>query len=328
MSESARKKRSARSRSSRVVKKPRVRGPNAKGRKKPEYKSFKLHKTVKRSDIDVPSWRDITKKAFALIGANKKQIAWFLLVYGALYVVFVRGIVSPINVDLIKADIQEVRGDSGTALATNITVMSVLLQSIASTGGELASLYQVMFLITGSLALIWLFRQQQAGHTVTMRDAYYKGMYPLVPFTLVFVVILLQFLPALLGNILLTIVITGGIAVTAFEQLIWVLLFFALLVLSLYMVSSSLIALFIVTLPDMTPMRALRKAKRLVTFRHGSVLRKCVALVFVLGLLFVGLVLPAVFISSIVAQVALLFVTVFTVPFAVAYLFVLYRELL
>jgi len=310
-----------------VVKKPKIHAANAKIRKKPEYKSFRLHKSVKRPDLALPSWFAITKKAFKLLRANRKQVVMFLVVYGLLYLVFVRGIVSPVDIDAVKEEVRTVTG-GGSSVTTNVTVMSLLFESAFSAGTGVAGLYQTVFILTSSLALIWLFRQQQSGAIVSLKDAYYRGMYPLVPFVLVFMVLVFQALPAVIGNFLFSTVITGGLAVTAFEQLIWILFLITTLLLSFYMISSSVIALFIVTLPEMTPTLALRKAKGLVTFRRAHVLIRVVALMIVVGIMYIGFVLPSIFISTTLAQFALFFWTVAIVPFSVAYLFVLYRELL
>lgn len=311
-----------------VVKIPKILSSNAKIRKKPEYKSFRIHRPVKRPDLKISSWREITKKALKLVKQNARPLGWFFLIYGLLYLVLVRGITSPVDIESIKGEITDATGVGASSLITNITVMSVLFQSATSSSSDVAVLYQLMFLIASTLALIWLFRQQQAGNMASMKEAFYRGMYPMVPFVLVTLVIALQTLPASIGNFLFTTVNENGIAVSAFEQFIWVLFFAAMLLLSLYMISSSVIALFIVTLPDMTPMLALRKAKELVTFRRANVLGKVLILILIIAFFYVSAVLPAIFISAAVAQVVFFFLGVFIIPFSVAYLFVLYRELL
>src|SRR5690606_28518012 len=117
---------------------------------------------------------------------------------------------------------------------------------------------QMLLLLIASLAIIWALRKTHGDVKVRARDAFYQGMYPLIPFILVLLVIGLQLLPLLLGSSLYSLVTTNGIAVHAIEQTAWLLLFGGLSLLSLYMLSSSLFALYIVTLPNMTPMKALR----------------------------------------------------------------------
>ncbi|MBP6962411.1 hypothetical protein KBB49_02655 [Candidatus Saccharibacteria bacterium] len=311
-----------------VVKQPKIIADGAKLRKKPKYKSFRLHKRVKHTDPKLPSWWGITKKAFRLISANKKNIFKFFFIYGLLYLIFVRGFSTPVNIDDIRAGFDQLATEQVSNLAANFTVFSLLIQSTTSAAGDVEGLYQMFFLVISSLALIWLFRQQQAGNKVTMKTAFYRGMYPLIPFIIVVVVIGLQTIPASIGNFLFKSVIDSGLAINSAEQTVWLLLFIFLLLLSLYMISSSLIALLVVTLPEMTPRIALKKAKELVEFRRFSVLRKVLALFIFLLLLFVGIVFPLIFVSAVLAQIIFFVLTILAVPFAVAYLFVLYRELL
>lgn len=322
------KKAPAKTRAKSVVKKPVVVADDARLRKKPKYKSFRMHKRVKHPATPLPSWRKITGKSLSLLRANLKNILWFSLIYGLLYLLFVRGFGSPVDVDGVRESFEGVADQNTTALVTNFTVFSLLVESTTSAAGGTAGLYQVLFLTIGVLALVWLFRQQQAGNNVSMKDAFYRGMYPLVPFFLVGLVVLFQLLPAMIGNYLFSTVIQSGLAVSALEQIVWLLLFLSLLLLSFYLISSSLIALFVVTLPEMTPIRSLKKAKELVTFRRFSVLRKIFGLVLAIILLFVVVVFPLIFVSAAVAQIVFFLLTVFVVPFAVSFMFVLYRELL
>ena len=311
-----------------VVKNPKIIADDARIRKRPQYKSFRLHKRVKHHDPKLPSWWKLTKKAFRLIAVNKKNIFRFFIIYGLLYIVFVRGFSSPINVGEIKNSFNELATEDVSTLATNFTVFSLLIKSTTSASGDIAGLYQMFFLIVSTLALIWLFRQQQAGNKVTMKDAFYRGMYPMIPYIVITVVIALQTIPASIGNFLFRSVVDSGLAINTFEQSIWLLLFFTLLLLSAYMISSSLIALLVVTLPEMTPKIALKKARELVEFRRASVLRKVIALFMLIGFLFITLVFPAIFVSGVLAQILFYTLTILAIPFATAYLFVLYRELL
>lgn len=326
---STRKKQVSRSKpATMVVKNPKIVADDARIRRRPQYKSFRLHKKVKHHDPKLPSWWKITKKAFRLLAVNKKNIFKFFLIYGALYLVFVRGFSSPINVEDIKSSFSEIATEEISSLAANFTAFSLLLQSTTKASGDIAGLYQMFFLIVSALALIWLFRQQQAGNKVTIKDAFYRGMYPIIPFILITIVITLQTLPASIGNFLFRTVIDSGLAINTLEQSVWLLLFLGLLLLSAYMISSSLIALLVVTLPEMTPRIALKKAKELVEFRRISVLRKVVALFLCLATIFISVVFPAIFMSGLLAQLLFYTLTILAIPFATAYLFVLYRELL
>lgn len=311
-----------------IVKQPTIISDDSRLRRKPKYKSFRLHERVKHPSGSLPSWRLLTAKTLRLLHANKKSIVHFFVIYGVLYLVFVRGFSAPINTDDIREAFDTIGADEASSLATNFTVFGLIVQSTTSAAGDIAGLYQLFLIIVSSLAFIWVFRQQQAGNVVTMKDGFYRGMYPFIPFVLLVILVGLQTIPATVGNFLFKTVSESGLAVNSAELSLWFVLMLLLILLSLYMITSTLIALFVVTLPEMTPAIALKKAKELVMFRRFSVLRKVTALLLFVLILYVAIVFPLIFISSLLAQIIFFVLTILVVPFAVGYLFVLYRELL
>lgn len=322
------KKSTTKSAHTQVVKKARIVDPNTRLRKKPRYKSFRLHKRVRHPDSPLPSWFKLSKRALKLMWANKRPLFWFFIIYTVLYFAFVRGLTAPVDINGIKSTFSEVADQDYSALAINFTVFSLMLDSTTSAAGEVGGMYQIFFLVISVLALIWLYRQQQAGNKVTIKQAFYRGMYPLIPFSMIMMLMSIQLIPVMIGNFLFTTVIESGLAINMTEQLIWFLLFLLLILLSLYWLSSSIMGLFVVTLPEMTPKRALRKAKTLVTFRRFSIVRKILALLIVVVIVFLMVVFPAIFVSAPLAQFLFFGLATMLVPFVVAYLFILYRELL
>jgi hypothetical protein len=167
-----------------------------------------------------------------------------------------------------------------------------------------------------------------AGEKIRIRDAFYRGMYPMVPFILILLVISLQLIPALVGSFLFGTVWEAGIAVTFIEKFMWVLVFLLLLALSLYMLCSSIFALYISTLPDMTPMRALRSARGLVRRRRISISLRIIALPLFLLLVSMLVVIPLILIASWSVEWAVLIIGGFSLIFTHSYLYMLYRSLL
>ena len=311
-----------------IVKDPSVSKPGAKLRQKPKYKTFRLHKRIKHSAPKIPSWWHLLRMSWALMIANKKAILVFAVIYGLLNLLLVRGFSSPVNIEGLKESFSEIIGEESSGLASGFTAFGLLINASTQGSSEVAQVYQTFLLIIASLALIWLFRQQQAGNKVTMKMAFYRGMYPLIPFTLVLIVTGLQLIPALIGNFLFTTVIDGGLAVGGLEQTMWLLFFVMTLLLSLYMISSSTIALYIVTLPEMTPMMALRKARELVLYRRFAVLFRAVAIILVIFALLFVIVLPVIFFAPVLAEWMFFAITVLGIPLVIGYMFSLYRELL
>jgi hypothetical protein len=311
-----------------IVKQPDIKKPNAKERKKPKYKSFRYQKKIKHQGKPIASWWVLFKKSLSLIKANKKQLIIFIVVYGLINLLFVRGFGSILNSNGFEDSISAILGEETSTLANGFTNFGLLISESASGSGEMSKIYQTILLIISLLAIIWLYRQQQAGNSVTMKMAFYRGMYPLVPFLLILLVIGLQLIPAIIGNFLFNAVMQGGLAVGSLEQVLWFLFFVSTLLLSLYMLSSSLMALFIVTLPEMTPMVALRQARELVRYRRFSVMRKSIAVLLIILVLLIVFILPIIFIAPVVAEWLYFLLTILAVPFVVGYMFCLYRELL
>jgi len=185
-----------------------------------------------------------------------------------------------------------------------------------------------MLLIIVSLATIWALRQVYNNNAIRVRDSFYKGVYPLVPFILVLLVIGLQLLPLLIGGTLYSIVISSGIAVGLLQELLWALLFLGFALISLYLLSSSLFALYIVTLPEMTPFKALRSARDLVRHRRWLVLRKILFLPLILLILAAVILVPLLVIVTPIASWIFLLLSLASLVVVHSYGYALYRELL
>lgn len=295
--------------------------------KQPEYTSFKLHKTIKHSGPKLPSAWAIFKSSAAHIFAHKKLYGGIALVYLALVIVFVRGFIFTSDIGLAKESIEDLFSGFGGQIASSFTVLSLLLESSNPTGAA-GSLYQSIVLLLISLVMIWALRQTHAGNSISLKDAFYKSTYPLVQFLLVIVVIGIQMLPLLVGSFLYGATISSGIAVTGIEKVLWGLLVFLLTLLSIYMISASVFALYIVTLPDMTPMKALRSARGLVQNRRWTVIRKVLFLPFIILIISAVVLLPVIMVAAPVAEIVFLLLGSALIITAHGYLYSLYRELL
>lgn len=255
----------------------------------PKYQSFKLQKKIKIKNYKpLPSAWSLWKSSLALFWKNKRTISQFLMVYVILYIIFVRGLSGGINLSEIRDALRE--EGSTTGLLTGATLFGVLVSNIGTTTSETASFYQGTLLIIGSLAFIWLLRQLSGAKSVKLRirDTFYRGMQPLIPFILVLLVIALEFVPLSIGGFILNIVLANSLAGGGELFGIYVICML-LAILSLYLVSGSVAALYIVTLPDMEPVRAIRASHQVLMMHRWSVIRKLVLLM--MFLLIVGMLI-------------------------------------
>lgn len=299
-------------------------------RKLPAYKHFHLSKRVKHP-AQLPSAFSLLVRAVRHLWLHKKLYFWILAIYGLLTLVLVKGLTGSINLNEIKDNLEQTDGSQSGRLGNSLTLFGFLLGSTGGTGSEAGSAYQTILLIIASLAVIWGLRQTHASKTakgLKARHAYYGGMYPLVPFTLVLVVVALQLIPLAIGGSLYTAVIGGGLAVSGLEQFLWAALFALFSILSLYMITSSVFALYISTLPDMTPMKALRSARELVRYRRWTVLRKIVLLPIFLLIVAAVLIIPAIILLTAVGEPLFFVFSLVALAIIHAYMYELYRELI
>jgi hypothetical protein len=292
----------------------------------PGYKPFRL-KRIKHP-VSLPSvWR-LTRQTSVLLWRHRWLFLGLALTYGVLNILLVRGFSSGTNVSSLKHQISQAASGNIGQLAVGFSVFVSLLASSGNSSSATAGAYQIFLGLIISLATIWVLRQVMAGERIRLRDAFYKGMYPLIPFILVLLVVLVQTVPFLIGGGLYNLVVTNGIAVYATEKLLWGLLFFVLAVISAYMLCSSLFALYIVTLPDMTPMKALRSARQLVRYRRLSVFRKLLFLPVALLVIAAAIMVPIIVLAAPVAPWALFVLAMAGLIALHAYMYTLYRELL
>ncbi len=296
--------------------------------KKPVYTSFKVHKKIKPVQPKLSSAITLFKKAVKIVLENQKLFFGITAIYVFLTLLLVRGFSSGIDLVGIKNTLPEVYNGQVGVVGTSFTLFGTLLSAGNGASTSEGSVYQSILLVIVSLATIWGLRQVTSGNNPRVRDTFYKGLYPLIPLILVLLVIGLQLIPMGIGGWLYSVVVVGGIAGTLIEKILWIMLVFLLVVLSLYMISSSLFALYIVTLPDMTPMRALRSARQLALHRRWTILRKILFLPLSLLILSGMIMLPFIIILPAIASWVFLVLSLFGWIFTLTYMYMLYRELL
>lgn len=307
---------------------PNKTSPNGPRRiKQPTYKSLRLQKRIKHP-IKLPSVYKLTKTSALTIWNHKGLFAGITVIYGLLNLILVQGIAGTNDASSLKDSLDQIFTGNFGGLASGLSIFAIMLGSAGNSTSQTAGAYQFFLALIGSLAIIWALRQVLAGVSLRVRDPYYKGIYPLVPFLLVLLFVGLQLIPLLIGSSIYTIVINNGIAVLGVEKFLWALLYGLLALLTFYMLSSSLFALYIVTLPDMTPMKALRSARELVRYRRWTVLRKIISLPVILLIVAALIMVPIIVWLTSLAQWVFFILTMSALLAIHTYMYTLYRELL
>lgn len=224
-------------------------------------------------------------------------------------------------------------GQAGLLLASTITTgLSPNLTEAQSVIGAFAGFF--VWLVT-----IWLLRNTLAGHKPRLRDGLYNAGSPMLSTILVGLVIMVQLLPAAIALIVYSAAQTSGLlegGVTA--MLVWIGVALMGLV-SLYWITSSFIAMVVVTLPGMYPMHALKASGDLVIGRRLRVLLRLFWLAFIIVLVWALIVIPIILLDSWVKgmvpaiawlPVVPLFIigmSSLTLVFTASYIYLLYRKI-
>jgi len=292
-------------------------------------------KMAKKTDIQKPKIHQPVPSSFSITGQVIKVFRnyWRVLfgivaVYLILNIIFASGLSSlSTAVTNIRFDFTSATGESH-AFAKGLSGFGSLIASSGASGSSSASVLQSILFIIESLVIIWALRQLLAGKKIGVKEAYYHSMYPLIPFLLVIFVIILQLLPLSFGVLVVSAVSTSAAAsISAITWIAW-LIFIILGCWSFYMLSSSLFALYIVTLPEMHPREALASAKKLVHHRRLKVIPKILFLpVFILIAMGIVIIPLIMFATAVVAPVFYL-LSMLSVLFLHTYLYSLYRSLL
>ena len=305
-----------------------VSGPRLRrlGRKQ---KKFKAKKEAKER-VRLPGSFRHTWRSFKVIKRFWKPLVGITGIYLILNIIFASGIS---NLSTAVSDIKfnlEI-GDAAnlSPLSTALNGFGNLVASAGTSGSSTGSVLQTALIVIVSLVLIWALRHLLAGKKIKVKQAYYSAMFPLIPFLLVLLVIFIQLLPVLFGIPVISALLgaafpSGGVLAGLILTAVSILL----LGWSLYMLSSSVFSVYIVTLPDMHPRRALKSAKNLVKFRRWAIMRRLIYLpIFILvamGILVIPLILYATFLVVPVFYT----LSVFSLLFVHVYLYTFYRELI
>jgi hypothetical protein len=274
----------------------------------------KVKKTV-RSKAPVQGSFKLAWQSLKFIKKFWKPLGGIVLVYGLLNLIFASGLIS--NTSSVAG------GFHGSKFSDALNSFS----SIIAGGTAQSATMQTALFIIESLVIIWALRHLFSGEQIGVKQAYYHSGAPLIPFIIVLFVIALQLLPISISSAVFAIVMSSLVG-NGWVEAVFTLLFVVSAFWSIYMLSSSVFAMYIVTLPNMQPRSALRSAKNLVHFRRWQVVRKLLFLplfvIILMGIFIVPLILYAKFLVSPVFFI----LSMLSILFVHTYLYTLYKGLL
>ena len=214
-----------------------------------------------------PHWLDFIK-----LGTIILIVGW-VLVYG---------FGSTIDLPTQKANLTV--GDQ-TDWSTNLAISFELLGQLFnrflpdfSLASNFSSL-NILLLLLASLATITLIRQRHSkkSQPLTVADTVYFGPSQIVPFICIGLILFIQLLPLLIANNVVLSLKAGGVLTTGASQALVLVAAGLINIWSLYLVSGSIIGLFVVSLPGTRPLDAWQTSWSICHNRRGLIARQLLA---------------------------------------------------
>lgn len=309
------------------------------------HRSFRL---TRRRDyvrsFKLPNYFMFTIEVWQMIWRNKLTLSLVGLSFFVLTIVF--GLMGSqdnyqkfhdlLNQTAPSGVFEGVAGDVGKAGLLLFTAMTQGINNQPDPGQQIIALFLGLYVW---LTIIWLLRNIMAGKKVKVRDGLYNAGAPIIPMALMTIVVLVQLIPIAIAVIVASAAWQSGFLAQGAWAMLASIGLFLLATLSMYWIVSTLIALIVVTLPGMYPMRALAIAGDLVVGRRLRLVYYFVWMFVVTISFWIVIMVPIIlldsWLKSMFEQIAwlpivpvfLLMMSTFTIIWSATYTYLLYRKM-
>lgn len=249
----------------------------------------------KRS-LNLPGYWSFTNQVRSVLWKNKKLFGGLVLVY-----IVVTIVISGFGAQEGYANLSQAlkdgggdlfQGNFGTIAQASLLLLSAVTTKMSPNLTEAQSILGGLALFYAWLATIWLLRNTLAGHSPRLRDGLYNSGSPVLATVTIGFIIMLQLLPAAIAVIVYGAAEQSGLLESGVSAMLIGIGTVLLGLLSVYWITSSFIAMVIVTLPGMYPLHALKSAGDLVVGRRLRILLRYFWLLVVVVVTWAILVIP------------------------------------
>lgn len=308
------------------------------------HRSFR--QTRKRDyirSLKLPGYWAFTDHVRKVLWRQRKLFLSLVLVYGVLTVGFVgmasQSIYTELSDTLRETGSEVTQGNFSEVGKAGLLLVTGAAGMFSTDKTEAQQLYLGILVLLVWLATVWLLRATLAGQRPRLRDGLYNAGAPVISTFLVGLVMVVQLLPIAVAIIGYGAASATGLLDTGIESMLFWTVALLLGALSLYWLTSTFIALVVVTLPGMYPMRAIKTAGDLVIGRRVRVLLRLLWLAAVVAGVWACSMIPIILLDTWlksllpaiewlpVVPVALLVMTTLTVIWMASYIYLLYRRI-
>lgn len=318
----------------------------ARSRERTPFKSFRrTYREEYKDGFEPPKLLSHTTRTYGILFKNRRVFGGLLLSVVIFTTLFV-GLLSQSKINDVMAGLSTNEQAANFANLGNVATATIQLVSTIATGGISQSLTNDQSTTLGLIFIIvwlitaYLLRQILAGKRVTLRKGLYNALGPLISTLIVLIAILIQLIPIFLLIIFYSAAVQTDFLSTPFYALLFLIFAILMILLSGYMISSSIIALAATTAPGVYPRSALRAASDLMLHRRTRFIFRLILLIFILILNCVIVMLPVILIDNALKQsfdwmgdipvtsFFMLLITIFNFIYSSAYIYLYYKEIL
>jgi hypothetical protein len=315
-----------------------------------EYLSRRPHRSflkTRRRDyarsLKMPGYWAFGVYVRKLLWQQKKVFLLLALTYAIISAIMV-GIASQDTYTLLTDTIKETSGDLFTGNWGEVGKASLLFISTISGGisnnlSDVQQVYAALIILMTWLTTVWLLRNILANQKARLRDGLYNASSPLLSTALVSLLLIAQLLPIALVVLGYSAAGSTGLLAGGVEAMLFWIAAILLTSISLYWITSTFIALIVVTLPGMYPMQAIRTAGDLVIGRRIRILLRLLWMALGVAIAWVIVMIPVIIFDTWlkatwpasswvpIVPIVLLFLSALSVVWISSYIYLLYRRI-
>jgi hypothetical protein len=307
-------------------------------RKRRPHRTFrKTDRIVKNRSLKLPGYIAFANSVWAIIWKNRRFFIKFFLLFCVFSVVLL-GVLNQESYVKMRDSINSAEESSTTDLGV-MKYLTLAISAVTSSSGSTVSEGQqvigvIMFLF-GWLMLVWALRHILAGNKPRLRDALYGAGSPLVSTLFILIVAVLQLIPLALSLLAYQAlagvgIISNGIAI---ENMAFWVAEAVIVALTLYWLTSTFIALLIVTLPGKYPGAALKAAGDIVGGIRLRILLRLLYMAWPVLLMWLLILVPIIILDNAIqiswlplVPLTILLLTTLTIIWCASYIYLLYRK--
>lgn len=273
---------------------------------------------------------------------QRKTVFGLLLVLYMVITLLLGGIANQETYQQVSELLNKSAGEVIKGAWGSVGQAGVLLVSTFLTPSEMTAEQQIYLGLAAVMlwmTTVWLLREMMAGRRPRLRDGLYSSGSPIIASVLVVFIGIVQLIPVGIVALAYAGLAGVGLLTEGFGMMLFGMLAIVVVTLVLYWMTPTFLALVVVTLPGMYPLRAMKAAGDIVVGRRLRVLYRVLWMLLIIILAWAATMIPVVLLDTAIKNALPAIKDVPIVPlivaamgsltaiWAAAYVYILYRRI-